>query len=68
MTDEHSLSNCPYCDSPVRIYQEHPEHPGWYAECSSTQMCIGTGTCDNRERAEKKWKEITINGRVAPFP
>jgi hypothetical protein len=50
------------------VYQEHPDHPGWYAECSSTQMCIGTGTCDNRERAEKKWKEIISNGRVAPFP
>ena len=67
MTDEHSLSNCPYCDSPVSIYQEHPDHPGWYAECSSPRQCVVTGTCFSREEAEEAeeaWMRIETTMQV----
>lgn len=59
------LPVCPYCQSPVRVYQEHPDHPGWYAECSSHQQCLGTGTCSDRGTAETAWKELIRRAR--PF-
>ena len=58
VSGEPTLPNCPYCASPVRVYQEHPDHRGWYAECSSPQQCVGTWTCFSREEAEKAWMKI----------
>jgi hypothetical protein len=58
------LTACPYCQSPVNVYQEHPDHPGWYAECSSQQQCVVTWTCFSREEAEEAWMRIKTTMQV----